>query len=181
MLLLPCTLTSANADQVFQCRDAFGKITFSNVPCSGQATPAPKDTGTSSYGTFYGEWRGQAQIKETVAGQTGNTAQSVAALTLMIEPGGKVTGISEESGCRLLGVARPGSVATVPSLDVTLSSCKEPLFNRRYAGAIGLYLEQRYATLQLLSPPMSVFGKIATYDMTATSRRWVANAEVEHR
>jgi hypothetical protein len=171
VVLLALLVASSHADQVFTCRDASGKVTFSNVPCSGQANPPPADSGTSNYSTFYGEWRGQAQIKETVAGQTGNTAHSVAALTLMIDPGGKVTGSSEESGCRVLGVAGPGPVATVPGLDVTLSAWKEPLFNRRYTGSLALYPQERYATLQLLSPPMSPFGKIASYEITATLRR----------
>jgi len=171
VLLGLSALSSAHADQIYQCKDASGKVTFSNVPCSDQASPPPADNATASYSTFYGEWRGQAQIKETVSGQSGNTAHSVSAMTLIIDPGGKVTGAGEESGCRVLGVARPGPVATVPSLDVTLSACKEPLFNRRYTGSLGLYPQQRYATLQLLSPPTPLFGKVATYDISATLRR----------
>jgi hypothetical protein len=162
----------AATEQVFQCRDASGKVTFSNVPCGGEQ---PKARGAeedpSDYGTFYGEWRGQAQFKETVAGQTAGTAHIVAPLVIKIEPGGKVTGASTETGCRVLGVARPGPVATVPSFDLTLSECRHAVFNRRYSGSLGLYTQQRYATIQLISVPSLFAAQAATYDISGTLKR----------
>jgi hypothetical protein len=71
----------------------------------------------------------------------------------------------------VIGVARPGPEATVPSLDLAVSSCKNKLFNRRYTGSLSLHTHQRYATLELHSLPPPRFGKPATYDISATLRR----------
>jgi hypothetical protein len=148
-------------------------VTFSNLPCNGASAPqvAPAENGTGDYGTYFGEWRGQAQFKETVAGQASSTAHAVAPLVINIEPSGKVTGSSPEIGCRVLGIARPGPVATVPSLDVTLSECRDAAFNRRYSGSLGLYTAQRYATIQWISVPSLFAAKVATCDITATLKR----------
>jgi Domain of unknown function (DUF4124) len=171
LMLFRCALISANADQVFQCRDASGKVTYSNTPCNLKSTQTPSEDGTSDYGSIYGEWRGQTQFKETVSGGSDRLSHLITPLTLRIEPGGKVTGASQDSGCRILGLARPGPVATEPSLDLTVSSCKDRVFNRRYTGSLALYTRQKYATLQLISLPPPLFGKPATYDISATLKR----------
>jgi hypothetical protein len=164
-------LPLANADRVYECRDTLGKVTFSNIPCDIQQSPAPTDNATGNYDTFYGRWRGQTQFKETVTGVPNGAAHLITPLTLTIDEGGKVTGTTEDSGCRVLGIARSGPVSTVPNLDLTVSSCMNKVFNRRYTGSLSLYTRQKYATLQLYSLPPSLFGKPATYDMSATLRR----------
>ena len=68
----------ASASDVFQYKDAGGKITFSNIPCAGQ-TPKPESLEASAYSTPFGEWLGQIQFKETSA--KGAAAKAVAALT----------------------------------------------------------------------------------------------------
>jgi len=166
--LLVCAVCSAGADQVFQCRDVSGKVTYSNVPCGSESKQTPSE---DDYGSIYGEWRGQTQFKETVSGPSDRLAHLITPVTLKIDPGGKVTGVSQDSGCRILGLARPGPAATVPSLDVTVSSCRDRVFNRRYIGTFALYSRQKYATLQLVSLPPPLFGKPATYDITATLKR----------
>ncbi len=160
---------SAAADQMYECKDVSGKVTFSNIPCDVKANPTPSDDG--NYASIYGEWRGQSQFKETVAGGSSGLAHLITPMTLMIEEGGKVTGTTQDSGCRILGLVRPGMVATVPDLDLTVSSCKERVFNRRYTGSLALYTKQRYATIQLISLPPGPFAKPATYDISATLRR----------
>jgi Domain of unknown function (DUF4124) len=168
-----CALASisslADADQVFQCRDSVGKVTFSNVPCAGAPSSAKAEE-SAGYNTYLGEWRGQTQFKQTLAGQAAGTAHVVAPMTLMIDAGGKVTGASVEAGCRVLGVTVPGPVATVQSLDLTLSSCNENIFNRRYTGSFGLYTQQKYAEIFLVSPSM-LTEKPGAYSITATLRR----------
>jgi hypothetical protein len=171
--LVACGLTlsssAAAADQIYQCRDVTGTVTFSNVPCAG-APPTAKAEESSSYNTYLGEWRGQTQFKQTLALQAAGAAHVVAPMTLMIDAGGKVTGASVEAGCRVLGLAVPGPVATVQSLDLTLSSCKESIFNRRYSGSFAIYPQQKYAAIQLISSSV-LTEKPGAYSITATLRR----------
>jgi len=160
---------SVYADQVFQCRDSSGKVTFSNLSCTG-TPPRAKAEESAAYNTYLGEWRGQTQFKQTLAGQAAGTAHVVAPMTLMIDAGGKVTGTSVEAGCRVLGLVVPGPVATVQSLDLTLSSCNESSFNRRYSGSFAIYPQQKYAAIQLISASM-LTEKPGAYSITATLRR----------
>ena len=169
--LLALVSLPAAADQVFECRDASGKVTLSAVPCEIGSKPAPPDAGPQDYGSIYGEWRGQTQFKETVTGGSDRLAHVMTPLILMIEEGGKVTGTTQDSGCQVAGLVRPGPAATEPALDITVSSCRERAFNRRYTGSLVLYSRQKYAALHLVSLPGPRFGKPATYDMSATLRR----------
>jgi hypothetical protein len=109
-----CSFFSARSDQVFECRDASGRVSYSTVPCSGQSKPAPSENEVSNYETFYGGWRGQAQFKQTASSGSNGTTRLLTPLTLTIEAGGKVTGATRDSGCRILGVARPGPLPTEP-------------------------------------------------------------------
>jgi hypothetical protein len=168
-VLILSTLAAHASDRVFECKDAKGKTTYTNVPCEGQAIK-PEALEASAYNTPYGEWLGQIQWKETTAGE-GGKAHTVASMTLKIESGGRLTGTSMETGCRALGVAIPGAVATVLSLDVTLSSCQDAAFNQHYNGTLAIYPQQKIAQLYLLSPPIPLFGKSSTHDLSGTMRR----------
>jgi hypothetical protein len=158
------------ADGVLQCKDSSGKLTYTNVPCEGQVTK-PESLENANYSTPYGEWLGQVQFKETVSGQSSGTAHAVAALTIKIDAGGKITGASSETGCHALGIALPGPVRTVLSIDVTLTSCQEADLNQRYTGTFALYSQQKYAAVQLMSTPSMFAKKIAVYGITGTLRR----------
>jgi hypothetical protein len=164
-----CCFSPARADPVFECRDASGRVTNSTVPCSVQSGPAPSENDESNYETFYGGWRGQAQFKQTASSGSNGTPRLLTPLTLMIDPGGKVTGSTQDSGCRIIGVARPGPLPTEPALDLTVSSCKDRVFNLRYTGSLALYVRQRYAAIHLVSMPRPVVG--TTYDISATLQR----------
>jgi len=170
LLGLACAV-SASAGQVFECPDATGKVTYSNVPCGVEAGPAASQAEPSSYETFYGEWQGQTQFQETVSGGPSGTARLMTPLSLKIEAGGKVTGATRDFGCRILGVARRGLASTEPDLDLTVSACKDRAFNRKYTGALVLYARQQYATIHLHSGPPPLFGKPAAYEIAATLRR----------
>jgi hypothetical protein len=161
--------SAAAADQIYQCRDKVGTVTFSNVPCTG-APASAKAQESAAYDTHLGEWRGQTQFKQTLAGQVAGTAHVVAPMTLQIDAGGKVTGASVEAGCRVLGLALPGPVATLQNLDVTLSSCNESTFNRRYSGSFALHPQQKYAAIFLISSSVRI-EKPGAYSITATLHR----------
>jgi hypothetical protein len=158
----------AAASDVVQCKDASGKITFSNIPCSGQ-TPKPESIETSAYSTPYGEWLGQIQFKEASA--KGAAAKAVAALTIKIESGGRLTGASNETGCRALGIAAPSVTPMLLSLDVTLSNCLDAGFNRHYNGSLAVYPAEKSAQLMLMSTPMPAINPPPVYDLRGTMRR----------
>jgi len=158
----------AAAGDVFQCKDANGKITFSNIPCPGQ-TPKPESLESSAYTTPYGEWLGQIQLKETSA--RGAAAKAVAALTLKIESGGRVTGASNETGCRALGIGAPSVTPMLLSLDITLSNYLDTGFNRHYNGTLGVYPADKSAQLILMSTPTLFNSQPLVYDIRGTMRR----------
>jgi hypothetical protein len=165
--LVPCSFFPVAAGQVFECRDASGKVSYSTVPCSIQSRPAPSQAEASDYGSFYGAWHGQTEFKDTSGAGAG--ARSIAPLSLMIEEGGKVTGECQDCGCRIVGVARPGPLPTEPALDLTVSSCKKRAFNRRYTGTLALNARDRYARLHLVSLPRPLAG--STCDISGTLQR----------
>jgi hypothetical protein len=167
-ILILFTLEAHTADRIFECRDAKGKTTYTNVPCEGQVLK-PEELEESAYKSPYGEWLGQVQFKETTG--KGTAAHAVAPLTIMIEAGGKLTGASNETGCKALGIAAPGAVSNLLSLDVTLRECHDDGFNRHYNGTLGLYPAQRHAQLILLSVPRLSEGKAVVHDLTGTLRR----------
>ena len=69
-------------------------------------------------------------------------AHSVGPFVIDIDPRGKVTGSASEAGCVLKGIAKPGMVPTITELDVTLSKCSYPGFNRQMGGRLALYPEK---------------------------------------
>lgn len=162
---------SAVADQVYQCRDAAGKVTFSNMPCKGEAEPSPAAAQANGYDSIYGAWRGETQLKQTVSGIPSGTAHIVAPMTLTFAADGKVTGASSEAGCKVLGIATPGLAPNLLSVDLTLSSCSEQSFNRRYNGTFAMYPAQRYATLQLIGSTSPLLEKPASHSINGLMRR----------
>ncbi len=127
--------------------------------------------GAANYESFYGAWRGQTSFKEAVSGSDRTNAHVIAAVTLVIEEGGRVTGAAQDVGCNIVGAAGPGPVPTEPSLAVTVSSCSHRAFNRKYTGSLVLHPRDGYATLHLVSLPPSKFGKAVTCDISATLKR----------
>ena len=125
----------------------------------------------SDYETIYGAWRGQTHFKETTTGGTGAHPHVIAAVTLVIEEGGRVTGTARDVGCRIVGVAGPGPAPTEPSLALTVSSCSQAAFNRKYTGSLVLHPRDGYASLHLVSLPPSKYRKAVTYDISATLKR----------
>jgi len=167
-IVLASTLAAHGADRIFECKDAKGKTTFTNVPCEGQALK-PGALEDSAYKSPYGEWLGQIQFKETTA--LGAAAHAVSPLTLKIEAGGRLTGASNETGCKALGVAAPNVTPYLLSLDVTVSECRDQGFSGHYNGTLALYPAQRIAQLYLISIPRIGQTRVATHDLTGTMRR----------
>jgi hypothetical protein len=112
---------------------------------------------------------GQVQFKQTTS-LKGAEARAVSALTIKIEPGGKVTGASNETGCSALGIAM-SSMPTLLSLDVTLTACRDAGFNQHYNGTLAVYPQDKSARLMLMSTPVLLSGKSTVYDLQGTMRR----------
>ena len=91
--------------------------------------------------------------------------------SIAIDPGGKLVGSSSGNGCHALGVAAPSGPTTVINLDVTLSGCTYPGFNRRFSGNLFLYPKDSYASLRLRSHIANTGPKSASYDIRATLKR----------
>ena len=127
--------------------------------------------GASEYETFYGAWRGQTHFTATASGSAAAHAHVIAALTLVIEEGGRVTGAARDVGCRIAGAAGPGPAPTEPSLALTVSSCNQKAFNRKYTGSLVLHPRDGNARLHLVSLPPSKYARAVTYDISATLKR----------
>ena len=96
-----------------------------------------------------GTWTGQAQFQATIGGEVVQSAHSVNTFMLIIEPHGKVIGVSKENGCKLLGIASPGIAATILTLDVTLSECAYKDYNYRYKGHLSFFDKKGHAKFEL--------------------------------
>lgn len=122
------------------------------------------------YASPYGEWRGQTQYQAFIRTTSDPAGHTVTNLTLDISPQGKFVGMSTENGCRLLGLAAPGITPTIVTLDVTLTGCAYPGYNRAYKGHLSVFSKERYAKFSLQALDISS-GKAGTYNITATMRR----------
>ena len=173
-----CIAFAACGQEIYRCTEN-GKTTFSDKPCASKdrksTEPATADERVSSNAavssanlTPYGEWRGQTQFQASAKGQRITEAHSVVPMTIAIDRQGKVTGASPENGCRLLGIAAPGTISTILHMDVSLSGCEYAAYNRRFAGMLALYLRDKHVQLSLTSvaPLASQY-----FDIRATMRR----------
>jgi len=169
LLLGVVSVSPAKADQQFYRCVVNGKTIYTDKPCdaptlpgvevssaskSGQPTEPNTQRGKSidlDYTTPYGVWRGQAQYQASLKGQVIREAHAVVPMVIQVEEQGRVRGVSAENGCKLLGVAAPYVTPMVLTLDVTLSECRYPYFNRRYSGSLTLSQADNQVRLSLQS------------------------------
>jgi hypothetical protein len=132
-----------------------GKTVFSDRACSASTEAVSKpgkvvgDQQNSAYMTTNGTWRGQVQFMARSGGNVVNEAHAVVPFVIEIDPQGKVVGSAPETGCVLKGIARPGVMPSLTELDVTLTKCAFPKYNRQMSGRIVLYSEKRYVDFSL--------------------------------
>ena len=115
-------------------------------------------------------WTGEAQYQATVKGQPVDAAHAVVDFVMTVDPNGKLLGTSKTNGCQALGIASPSNPQML-TLDVTLSGCTYPGYNRRYTGTLALPPGQSYARFHLLAYESRPGIPSAMYDITATMRR----------
>jgi hypothetical protein len=129
------------------------------------------DAHADGYDQPYGEWRGQAQYQAIVKGASDPARHAVIDLVVDVDPRGKVTGISGENGCRMLGIAKPGLAPHILTLNVTLTSCAYQRFNRIYNGMMSVSSAKRYATFSLQAIDVTPGSGGGTFNIEATMRR----------
>jgi hypothetical protein len=145
------------------------------VPASGVAAPSPSGPVSGQAPgaqTIVGDWRGQTQFQGAENTQVIEAAHSVVPMVLTFSPDGKVSGVSAENGCALLGLWAPGVTPRLFPLDITLKGCRFPGLNRRYAGNLIATFADNSAQLSLSAYALPIPGQpVRRYDVGATLRR----------
>jgi hypothetical protein len=190
-VLVVISLSHAQADDQFYRCVVKGKTTYTDKPCDAPTLPGVEGSiaSTSSkgagqagkpaqsieldYTTPYGTWRGQAQYQASEKGQIMSDAHAVLPLVIQVEKQGRVRGASPENGCKMLGVAAPYVTPNILMLDVTLSECRYPAFNRRYSGTLALYQSSNTVQFSLhsIDVALAFIGNVGNFDIKATMRR----------
>lgn len=153
-----------------------GKAVFTDRPCASQPTAptltgSPKmigDAGNTAYSTTSGAWRGQVQFMAKAGTSVINEAHAVVPFVIDIDPQGKVTGTS--NGCSLKGIAAPSIMDTLTNLDVTLTGCGYPGYNRQMTGRLALYKAQKYVDFSIVNYDMQS-RPVRYYEIKGTLRR----------
>jgi hypothetical protein len=95
----------------------------------------------------------------------------VASVSATFTADGKVTGVSAENGCHLLGIWSL-SLQTLVSLDLTLSQCGYENLNRRYHGSFMLARPDSSGTFNVQSIGTMLSKDVGKYfDVKGTLRR----------
>ncbi len=154
-----------------------GKTVIQDRPCTTEAAPGVTksdkvigDSANAAYSTTNGTWRGQVQFMAKAGNAVVSEAHAVGPFVIDINPQGRVTGSAGEYGCVLKGIAKPGMVPIITELDVTLSKCSYPGFNRQMSGRVALYAEQKYVDFSLVAYDISKRPS-GHYEIKGTLRR----------
>jgi len=152
-----------------------GQTVLTDTPCDTPATATSSETaGNQASGSesVLGQWRGQTQFQGAENGRELEEAHSVVPLVLTFSADGKVSGVSPDNGCTLLGLWAPGVTPRLFTLDVTLSDCHYAGLNRRYSGTVTTAPIDQSAQLALAASTLPIPGQIARrYDIGTTLRR----------
>lgn len=138
---------------------------------SSMSVAATYETSADAYTSPYGEWRGQTQYQAFVGTVSDPTAHTITNLTIRIDPQGKVTGISTENNCRLLGLARPGVATHIVTLDVTVTGCHYAGLNRTYQGYLSAFSREKHAAFSLQAIEIGYKQKGGTFNIGSTMKR----------
>jgi hypothetical protein len=164
---------------VFKCvKD--GQTVLSDRPCDGDdPNKAPSssltpemDLPSTTSPSPIGKWSGQLQFQESENGKTVQAAHSVALSTAEFSADGKVTGASQEIGCRMLGIWGTGLGPRAFTVDLTLSGCAHADLNRRFHGSFILASPDSSGGLQLNAVGSPFTKDVAkSFDVEGTLRR----------
>ena len=171
------SLQASAGTTVYKCVQN-GQITLTDKPCPSDKSPAEATNAqvttvvpSSKDPSPVGRWSGQLQYQETSSGQTIQAAHSVALMSAEFTDDGKVTGVSTENGCQLLGVWSNGG-QTLIWVDLTFDHCAVGDLNRRYHGSFILARPDSSGNLSVQSIG-APFSRDTTkyFDVKGTLRR----------
>jgi Domain of unknown function (DUF4124) len=152
-----------------------GQTVLTDTPCDASTAASslePAGSQTSAPDSIVGQWRGQTQFQGAEEGRELQEVHSVVPLVLTFSADGKVSGVSADNGCTLLGLWAPGVTPRLFTLDITLSDCRYAGFNRRYSGTVTTAQIDQSARLELMVYTVPIPGiPIRRYDVGATLRR----------
>jgi len=165
---------------IYKCTED-GQVTLTDKPCDGatssdnSASSAAPQTGattipSSTNPSPIGDWHGQMQYQGRESGQTLEEAHSVVPSSLTFTADGKVSGASQENGCKWLGVWSQGG--RIVSIDMSLTGCKYSGLDRRFTGTflLGVPDSSGEVLLQAFTIPLPSQGTRG-YDIKGTLRR----------
>jgi len=167
---------------IFRCT-VNGQTVLTDKPCDGPATvPASGVDGPAASGSvsaqisggqsIVGDWGGQTQFQGAQNAQVIEAAHSVVPLVLTFSADGKVSGVSADNGCALLGLWAPGATSRLFTLDITLKGCRYSGLNRRYSGSLIATFADNSAQFSLMTyTPPTPGQPTRRYDVGATLRR----------
>lgn len=168
-LIYRCTV---NGQTVLTDKPCDGATT---VPASGVTAPSPSGAvngQVSAAQSIVGDWRGQTQFQGAQNAQVIDEAHSVVPLVLTFSADGKVSGVSSDNGCAILGLWAPGATPRLFPLDITLKGCRFSGLNRRYSGSLIATFTDNSAQLSLSAYALPIPGQpVRKYDVGATLRR----------
>jgi hypothetical protein len=166
------------AKTIYKCTKD-GQITLTDKPCDGASdnsasSAAPQSGATtiasSSNPSPIGDWHGQMQYQGRENGQTLEEAHSVVPSPLTFTADGKVSGVSQENGCKWLGVWSQGG--RIVSIDMSLTGCRYTGLNRRFTGTFLLGVPDSSGEMMLQAFTLPLPGQGARgYDIKGTLRR----------
>ena len=174
LVMVASSLPALAKSPIYRCTQD-GQTVLTDKPCD--AAPAasssePAGNQASAPESIVGQWRGQTQFQGAEDGRELQEAHSVAPMVLTFSADGKVSGVSADNGCQLLGLWSPSVTPREFLLDVTLSDCRYAGLNRRYSGTLTLGHADGSALLGLQADTMPVPGlSRRRYDVAATLRR----------
>jgi uncharacterized protein DUF4124 len=152
-----------------------GQTVLTDTPCDSTAAATSSEAAgnqASAPESVVGQWRGQTQFQGAENGRELEEVHSVVPLVLTFSADGKVSGVSPDNGCILLGLWAPGVTPRLFTLDVTLSDCHYAGLNRRYSGTVTTEQIDQSAQLALAATTVPIPGQNARrYDIGTTLRR----------
>ena len=173
-IVVTLALPASAKSPIYRCiKD--GQTVLTDKPCD--AAPAasssePAGNQVSAPESIVAQWRGQTQFQGAEEGRELQEVHSVVPLVLTFSADGKVSGVSADNGCQLLGLWSPAVTPRLFTLDVTLSDCRYAGLNRRYTGTVTIGHTDGSALLGLQADTMPVLGlPRRRYDVAATLLR----------
>lgn len=152
-----------------------GQTVLTDTPCDVATAASPSEEAgnkASAPESVVGQWRGQTQFQGAEEGRELQEVHSVVPLVLTFSADGKVSGVSADNGCQLLGLWSPAVTPRLFTLDVTLSDCRYAGLNRRYSGTVITAQIDQSAQFTLMVYTVPIPGiPVRRYDVGATLRR----------